>query len=159
MRLTHKKTLKGYTIIEVVVVMLVIVILTVLATPKIQSAATLTVATQAEQLANNIRLTQTLSMTTGNDYYLIALSATSYEIRDASNTPIMLADGSTQVTLSNGAVLNPASGLLSFNQLGVPYIDFPPTTPLTAITLVTITGGGITSTITISPETGRVIVS
>ena len=117
----------------------------------------------AEQLASDIRYTQTLAMTTGQRNR-INLAAGSYQITTSTGGllthpatgdtgPIPLND----VTLSGW---NPplTNNYVAFDGLGVPYSLVTSSTGLTGSATITLSAGGDTRTVVISPETGRVIV-
>jgi prepilin-type N-terminal cleavage/methylation domain-containing protein len=154
---------RGFTIIELVLVIMVIAILATFAAPKLFTTS-ITTAAQAQQLCNDIKYTQALSMTSGQRYYLIINSSTTYQIRTRTGTPIILAKGATTQTLAYGisfaTLTNLPNNLIEFDGKGSPYIDTAlPGTALVATATIPLVGNGQTSTITISPETGRVAVT
>ena len=122
---------------------------------------------QAQQFANDIRYTQALSMSFGQRYYISQASSTTYQIASVTgNTAILMPNGATIVKLGSGLTFgswgNLSNNLVTFDTRGFPYLDTgSPGTQLVQNTTysVTITGGGYTKTITISPVSGMVTVT
>lgn len=153
----------GFTLLEVIIA---IVIIGVLATSinLVWVGTNLTLQTDANELANAVRYTQSLSMSSNQRYRLVVLSSTSYQITNASGTPVKRANGSTITTLSPGITIdrvnNLPNNLVAFNTLGVPYVDTgTPGTPLTGTGVIRLNQNGTRLAVRILPETGRVTVS
>lgn len=152
----------GFTLIESIIVIIVISILAVAAYlnwPGVQ----INLGAEAYQIANDIRYTQSLSMTKGERFRLTRTSATSYQISNSSGTPIISAGGATTVTLNNGIGFgtwsNLPNNLIVFDGKGTPYVDTAtPGTPLASTATIPVVGNGQTTNIVITPETGRVTV-
>lgn len=155
----------GFTLLELIIVITVLAILSVYAIFNWPDS-NLNVNAEAQLFANNIRYTRSLSMTKGERYRIVKLSASSYTITNSAGTAIIFPSGKTSVTLptgiSFGAWNNLPNNLIAFDSKGRPYIDslnpgtsFNPTTTYS----IFIAGGGINETIIISPTTGRVIVT
>ncbi|MDR3492171.1 MAG: type II secretion system protein [Gammaproteobacteria bacterium] len=160
--LNHKKT-RGFTLVEAVIVISVIAILATFIGMKIPSAPAVNMSTQAQQLANDIRYTQLLAMSKGQRYY-ITLGGSSYQILGLDGTTVIMANGSTSVTLGTGITIsgktNLPNSLISFDGEGTPYTDITATpAALAAQATITLSGGGITAIITIAPNTGWATVS
>jgi prepilin-type N-terminal cleavage/methylation domain-containing protein len=151
---------RGFTLIEVVIViamMSILAAITVLRWP----GSNINIGAEARQLANTIRYTQALAMSTNQRYHFYRASATTYQIRNASSTPIALPNGVTTGTLGSGITFgtftNLPNNLVAFGGNGAPLTDLGSTALATTAT-IPITNGTITQTITITPATGRVIV-
>lgn len=156
------KMQKGFTLVEFVIVILLVTILSVMVVFSWQGS-TITTEGQAQQVANDIRYAQSLAMTGGQRYRWVRVSATTYQVQNNSGTPVMLALGSTTGTLSSGATFaaftNLPSNLIAFDGQGTPYTDTgSPGTALSSSASIPVTAGEQTSTVVISPQTGRVIV-
>ena len=96
---------RGFTLVELVVVLLLIAILAFVALPRL-SQNTLELSGQAEQVATDIRYAQTLSITRGaalgsQGRYCIFFTATGYQYRNNANS---------YATPCTVAVAHPATG-------------------------------------------------
>jgi type II secretion system protein H len=154
---------RGFTLIELIVVILIMGILATAAYNQ-WPGSTVNVGAQAQQLANDIRYTQALAMTSGQRYNLIKQSSTTYQIRSNAGTAIILANGSTTMTLNTGitfgTLTNLPNNLVAFDGKGTPYTTATtPGTALVSAATIPVTSSGQTSTVTISPGTGSVSVS
>jgi prepilin-type N-terminal cleavage/methylation domain-containing protein len=149
---------RGFTLIEVLIVLLIMGIISVAVMPKWTGTGT-NVNYEARRVLNDIRYAQGMSITTGQRYRWVKLSSTTYQITDQSGTAIILPSGVSTLTLSGGATIgtlsNLPNSLIAFNSQGIPYTTTAlPGTALAATASIPISGGGITRTIQISPETG-----
>ena len=161
-----KKTdIQGFTLIELIIVIVIGSILAVYAMFHWPTPA-LNIDAQAQQFANDIRYTRSSSMSKGERYRIIKLSSSSYTITNNAGTSITFPSGQTIVTfpagITFGAWNNLPNNLIAFDSKGVPYTDAltPGTTFNTATTYsITLVGGGVTKTVTVSPTTGRVVVT
>jgi Tfp pilus assembly protein FimT len=120
------------------------------------------VAAQAEQLASDIRYTQSLAMSRGQRFR-INFTANSYQITDISGAVAQLHPGTGQtapVTLGSTVLsgYNPplTNSYLAFDSLGVPYTA--PATAQAALATLTLTSSGEAITVRVAPQTGRVLV-
>lgn len=158
---------RGFTLIELVLVMLVVGILAVSVWSRSTSRESLTLQARAEQLASDIRYAQTLSMTTGTRH-CVALEPTSgppysgYSLRSDTNcTTAVTHPGGLAVPISlclSGTCMTApvlTNDFVQFDGLGVPYSASA--TALAANAVITISDDG-SKTITITPQTGRVLV-
>lgn len=153
----------GFTLVELLIVIAIISILTVTVLPKWQAGG-INLGAQANQLASDIRYTQSLAMTSGQRYYLIKQSSNTYQILNASGSPITLAFGGTTMTLNSGitfgTLTNLPNSLIAFDGKGTPYTtSTSPGTILASTATMPLVSGSTTKTISITPETGRVTVT
>lgn len=151
---------QGFTLIELVCVIIILSILNVgifISWPRTQ----INVGAQAQQIANDIRFTQSLSMTKGQEYRWVITSSNTYQILNSSGAAVLNPMGSTTTTLNNdlsfGTLTNLPQSMLVFNEDGTPYTDTSGTA-LSTTASIPITGGGNTATISVTPQTGRVVV-
>lgn len=158
------RKLYGFTIIELVIVILAVSILAAYAVYNWPSTV-INIDAQAKQFADDIRLTQSLSMAQTTRYRIVKTSATTYQILDGAGSAITLPSGDTTETLSSdlsfGTWTNLTNNLIAFDGKGTPYLDA--TTPGTALSAgttysITIIGSGNMKTITITPITGMVSI-
>ena len=150
---------RGFSLIELVTVLVIVGILAVFAAPRLFTVQSITLPAVAAQLLANIRYTQSLAMSQGQRYR-INFTATTYQITDMSGAPIV-----QPVTASTAAIsVSPATlsgynppltnNYVAFDTKGVPYTSA--TAALAATATIILTSGSDTSNMTTAPETGRV---
>jgi len=152
----------GFSVIELIVVLLVVGILAAALMPRSTDRA-VSVAAQADQLANDIRYVQSMAMTQGQRYRIL-LTTTTYAIIAVSGSvavPHPATGSTTPVPLASGVTItipptNLPNNLIAFDGRGIPYTDSAATTLLAANAVITLTGAGGSNTLTISPQTGTV---
>lgn len=150
----------GFTLIELTIVIVILAIISTIVIVKWPSS-NINLNADAQQLASEIRYTQSLAFSHGVRYRL-NLTSTSYSITDISgNAVVDPVTGSNSTSLSSGNTAtwtNLPNDLIAFDSNGNPYTDSGATTLLTSTAVITLTRGSVSRTISISPETGRVIV-
>lgn len=153
----------GFSLIEFLIVIVIIAILAIM--PLFNWPGTsINIGAEAQAFANDIRYTQSLSMTKNLRYHIAQITSTTYQIISSAGTPIILSNGLTTMTLNNGISFsswgNLTNNLVEFDGRGVPYATVGSTTPLTVGTVyqITLAGGGQTKSITVTPQTGKVTV-
>ena len=152
-----RRQVQGFTLIELIMVMVVLGVVAAVATMRM-SGTGLNVSAQAEQLASDIRYTQSLAMGRGQRFR-INFTAGTYQITDMSSVAqVHPGTGLTAAVSLGSTVLSGYSppNYLAFDSLGVPFTD--PTTALAAPMVLTLTGGGEAYTLRVVPQTGRVQV-
>lgn len=154
---------EGFTLVELVAIILLVGILAFTAIPRYLNKSVIDASVMAEQLANDIRYTQSLAMTSGQRNR-INLTATTYQIT-TSNGGLLThpVTGSTNPIVLNGVTLSGWSppltnNYVAFDSRGVPFSLVTSSTGLTANATITLSIGGQSRNIVISPETGRVVV-
>ena len=160
---------RGFTLVELVVVLLLIAILAFVALPRL-SQNTIELSSQAEQVATDVRYAQTLSMTRGaalgsQGRYCIFFTATGYQYRNNGNsyaTPCTVAvnhpatGSSAAIVLSGTAVstANLTGNYLEFDTKGQPASFAAPASNAT----ITLSATGGPRTVVVSPVTGMATV-
>jgi prepilin-type N-terminal cleavage/methylation domain-containing protein len=156
----------GFTLTELIMVLAVVAVISAIAVSRMSNDPLL-VATQAEQLATDIRYVQSLAMTQAattpaqSRYRINFVSASTYTFTRADGTAVPHpVTGSTAATaLSSGVTMTlPPTGLFGFDGRGIPYTDAAVSVPLGATATVTLTKNAATRTVTVAPETGLVRV-
>lgn len=157
----EKRATAGFTLIELVVILVIAGVLAVVVLLRFDTGQT-SVGYQADRLARDIRHTQMLAVAWGRSLRMTT-AATSYQVVcvSAGSTPCNVspvrdpASGEPfTVTMQNGVTLSLAS--LDFDFLGRPVVAGSLTT---SDVMYTLTGGGKTSTVTVRPLTGFVVVT
>ena len=151
-------TSRGFTLIELVTTIVILGILSVSVIVKWPGQA-LTLDGQASQLVSDIRYVQAISMTR-EQRYRINFASDHYWLsnQDDTTTVNLPLSGQSQVDMQNGITLAATDSYLVFGKDGTPYTDaVTPGTPLATDAVITLSSGTDSKTVTISPETGRVI--
>jgi prepilin-type N-terminal cleavage/methylation domain-containing protein len=152
----------GFTLVELVAVILILGVLAFSVVPRFLDKGSIDASAMAEQLANDIRYTQSLGMTSGQRNR-INLTPTTYQITTSAGAPVAHpATGSTAaISLGNVSLsgYNPplTNSYIAFDGKGIPYTDVSGIV-LAAPATITLNSAGNTRQIVVSPTTGRVIV-
>ena len=148
----------GFTLIELVLVISLSAILAVGAL-SMWPDESVGLAAQARQVANDIRYTQAMAMMRGKRYRINFASDRYWlSLRDGSGIPHP-ASGQVNVPLDSGTTLSSNHAYLVFDEDGAPYVSAAlPGTALTADAVITLSSGGASQQVRVSPETGRVLV-
>ena len=134
-----KRYEEGFTLVELIVVLLVTAIMVKFAFSHYTSTTVFSLNSITEQLRRDIRYTQALAMSL-NASYTITLVAGSYSI---SPTP---ATGAVSVTMPSGITLTPTT--ITFDAMG---------NPGAAAKSISVAASGVaTNTVTVAAETGFV---
>lgn len=153
-------TERGFTVVELVVILVLVVILAFTVIPRYQDKGAINVSALAEQLASDIRYTQSLAMTSGQRNR-INLAAASYQITTSAGMPVAHPATGSTVAISLSNVSLTLSGLsnsyIAFDGKGIPYTDVAGTV-LSANATITLNSSDSTRQVVVSPQTGRVIV-
>lgn len=148
----------GFTMVELVLVVLIIGALSVAVMPK-WTATGMGLNYEARRVLNDLRYAQALSITTGQRYRWVKVSATTYQILNEAGTAMVLPSGTTTLTMAGGVTMgsltNLPNNLVAFDALGAPYVTSTlPGTALAATASIPLSAGGITRTVTITASTG-----
>jgi MSHA pilin protein MshC len=151
--------IRGFSLFELVAVLVVVGILAVFAAPRLFTTQSITLPALKAQLVASIRYTQTLAMSRGQRYR-INFTATTYQITDMGGTPIVQpsTSGTAPISIAPAALsgYNPplTGNYVAFDGRGIPYVSAA--TALGSTASITITSGSDSASIAIAPETGRV---
>jgi MSHA pilin protein MshC len=164
--------MKGFTLIELVMVMVLVGILAIAVVPRFSSQSTFTARAFADQSKSMVRYAQKLAIAQNRNVYVrlngvnIALC---FDAACATVVPppaaVTTASGSCTTnwfcaTSPSGVAyaVAPATPSFYFSPLGKPFNpgDIPPATTFNAPVTITITAGTFTSSFTVARETGYV---
>lgn len=153
---------KGFTLIEVIAVLVILTILSAVAYSRMTSTKTVNNQVAAETLKNHIRYVQLKAMNTDADAAsscnassgLKILANKYYMFKDCDDTKKVALPGanSNEVSLGGSLSLSPANINLTFDRYGRPCSDLYGSTVKTANTVLTLGA----QTITITKNTGFV---
>ena len=153
--------MRGFTLVELIMVITIIGILAVSVFPRLSSQS-FNLAAISAKMATDIRYVQSLSMSQGQRFR-INFTANSYQLTDISGVAITFPpSGSASAISVSPATLNGfnpplINNYVVFDSKGIPYIDNAnPGSALAATTVITLTSGSDSRTVTIAAETGRV---
>jgi type II secretory pathway pseudopilin PulG len=112
----------------------------------------------ADRLASDLRTVQSLAQTRAQRH-CVSFAAGNYTVTNNNcATVINLPTSANPVAMPSGITLASTDALLVFNGLGRPFTDAAATTPLAAEAVVTLSAGTESTTVRVTPETGRVRV-
>lgn len=152
----------GFSLIELVVVMIIVAVLAAIALPRSNNDAVM-LAAEAERLAVEIRYAQALAMTRGQPHWIAFSGGNGYQffLSGAVAVPHPAGEASP-VKMQSGTTFSLASlpnSLVTFNGLGTPYTDTPPAATALAIDAnITVTRGTTSRTVRVYSGTGFVRV-
>jgi len=134
---------QGYTMMELIMVVVLIAVVSVSVLPKFFDTSSITVEGAAEMVAADIRYTQEIAMSS-NDNKKVDFT------QDSSTYTLKNSDDSVfrTVKLPSGVTVSSASIIFTFNSLGEPTAG--------GGSSVTLSAGADTKTITVDSYTGRV---
>lgn len=156
---TERGRASGFTVLELVLVVVMVALLAVFAAPQVFTSQSITLPATAARVASSIRYTQSLAMSRGQRYR-INFTGTTYQITDMGGAPIVqpLTASTAAVSVAPAALsgFNPplTGGYVAFDGKGVPYVSAA--TPLAGMATITLTAGTEVASVAIAPETGHV---
>lgn len=155
---------KGFTLIEVVIVIVLLMVLAAAAIPRVGNMSGAKAAAAARKLQSDIAYAQQLAMVSNQRYRVYFNTApapgSGYAVVNEAGQviPDPVHSGATlSVALNTGTyagiVLSASLSYIEFNTLGVPFNEGA---PLGAAASVSVTGGGVSKSVTVQPVTGNV---
>jgi prepilin-type N-terminal cleavage/methylation domain-containing protein len=162
----------GFTMIEILIVVVILAISALVAVPMFSSAADMQVRSAANMIAADLDYARGLAITRQKNYTLVfAPSTESYQLKDSAGTVITnpVNGGSFTVNFSSESRLSQvnivtanfdsdASNAVTFNYLGTPYRGTGTSTVLNA-GRITLTAGDFTLYVDVEPMTGYVTIN
>ncbi len=162
----------GFTLVEIIIVVVILGIAALMAVPMLSSAADMQVRSAANRIAADLDYTKGLAITHQSYYSVIFdVSGEFYEIQDETGTPIdhpvnpgtFVVDFSTDSRLSQVNIVSAdfdpdSSETITFDYLGSPYSGTGTAAPLNS-GQITLQAGDFTLTVDVEPVTGYVTIS
>lgn len=163
---------QGFTLVEIIVVVIILSIAALLSIPMFASAADMQLTTAANMIAADIDYAKNLAITKQQNFSIVfRIDTDSYEVRDEDNIPIehpvnpgnltvvFPSDSRTsRVDITSANFDANTDRALTFDYLGSPYSGLTATNPLNSGT-ITLAADDFTITITVEPVTGYVTIS
>ena len=161
------KLVKGFTLVEVLIVLVIVGIIAAVAVPLYSSAASVQLKTAANMIASDIEYAKSMAMSTGRNYSIVFdTSAESYRINDfagaVTSHPVHIGanyiiDFANDGRLDKVDILNTTLGLntIGFDSLGAP---FEGSGGSLNNALIRLRAEGNTLTVRIEPVTGYVSI-
>ena len=162
----------GFTLVELLIVIVIIAIAALTAIPMMSSAASVQIRSAANMIAADLEYAKSMAISRGQNYSVVFDKDTeSYRIEDQSGTVIQhpVKKGFPyEITFSTDGRLNkvdivdvdfdPGSdNTITFDYLGSPYSGTGTTSPLNS-GVISLQAGGTTTTVTVEPVTGFVSI-
>jgi MSHA pilin protein MshC len=144
----------GFTLIEVIAVMTLMVIVAAVAIPKLVNLGT-DVLAENDKFKTFVRHAQARAMNSSS-VWGVSFSSGSYFLfqdGDTNNAVSMPGEDASTVNLPSGITISP-TGIVSFDSWGRPYTDAAGTSLQNGPRTITLSGGGSSRSITITPNTG-----
>ncbi len=163
----------GFTLIELIIVIVIISIAALTAVPMMSSAASVQIRSAANMLTADLEYAKSMSISRGQNYSVVFDTATeSYQIfKDQSGTLVPIEHPvkkgfDYEINFSNDGRLNKVdivdadfdgTSVVKFDYLGSPYNGNSPPTPLNS-GVIRLQAGGTTTKVTVEAVTGFISI-
>ncbi len=151
----------GFTMLEVIAVVLIIGIIGAIVVSRATSTSTFSLKSQADVIRTHLRYAQTRSMNTSSVYGLIFGNATTYSLfydGDTAKKWTLVGEDGQEVNLASKTpgmtILTETPITVAFDSIGRPCTDQAGTTLQSVNRTITLSFAGETETITITKNTG-----
>ena len=164
--------LSGFTLVEIVVVMLLMSLITAVVLARSVTTTEVDVVGQTDKIRNHLRYAQATAMKRSDTVWGIQFTADSYRFFSGTspqNNEILLPGGEytggdlfikySDLGIDITVLGLPTSGAVFFDYVGRPYDDYTDAqnnVPLTSAANISVSKGSESRTITIEPETGYI---
>ena len=164
----------GFTLIEILIVVVILLIAGMMAIPMMNSAASLQIQSAANIIAADLEYAKSMAIGRQQNYSVVFDTVNnSYEVCDSSGTVIphpvnkgtdyvmnfSLDNRLDKVGISSVDFDPGSSSSITFDYLGSPYSGTGTSNPLSDGRIVLLEAGGTTVTVTVEPVTGFISVS
>jgi len=160
----------GFTLIEILIVIVILAIAAMTVVPMMSSAASMQIRSAANMIAADLEYAKSMAISRGQYFSVVFIDAKSYQIQDQNGSviPHPVQKGSDYIIdFRNDGRLNrvdivdadfDAANAITFDYLGSPYSGTETPSPLNS-GVVKLQGGSITKTITVEPVTGYISIA
>ena len=163
----------GFTIIEILIVVVLIAIVAMTAIPMMSSAASIQIRSAANIIAADLEYAKSMAISRGQNYSVVFdKNAESYRIKNQDDNTIVhpvkkgfyyIVDFQNDSRLNRVDIVDAdfdpgSSQTITFDYLGSPYSGTGTSSPLNN-GIITLQAAGITRTISIEPVTGYISIS
>jgi len=150
------KDQNGFTMIEIISVLVIIGIISAVALARMSSTRDYNVISQVEVVKTHLRLAQSRAMNSSRVWGINISGSSTYSMFDNGNVANVIRlpnQNADNVTLPDGMTIT--TGIVSFNPWGKPYTDAAGTAAQNATRIITLTNkSGDARNITITANTG-----
>ena len=153
----HLKKNHGFTILEVIAVLLIMAIVTVIIVSKVASTSEYELKSQTDVIKSHLRYAQLLAMNSDSTWGINFPTSGTYSLfrnGDTSQTVTFLGEGSSTMTLPSG--ITTTTGIVAFNDWGQPSTAASGDPVASSNILRTVSYGGASESITITCNTGYI---
>ena len=167
----NKRVRNGFTLVELIIVVVILSIAALIAVPMVSSAADMQVRSAANQIAAHLDYAKSMAITHQQAYSVVFdVSNESYQVQDGGGNLIdhPVNPGDFVVNLSNAgldkvditsAIFDPdSSDTITFDYLGSPYSGTNTSTPLNSGQII-LQATDFSITVSVEPVTGYVTMS
>jgi prepilin-type N-terminal cleavage/methylation domain-containing protein len=165
----QRRTLRGFTLVEIIVVVVLLAIVSLTAIPVLSSAADMQVRSAADKIAADLDYAKGLAITHQKTYTVVfAPSEEKYQVQDSTGTilkhPLRNGDfiedftKDRRVKKVNIVSTNLSGNAVTFDYLGTPYAGTGTSSPLNAAGEITLQADSFTLVVKIEPVTGYVSI-
>ncbi len=161
----------GFTIIEILIVVVILAIAAMTVVPMMSSAASMQIRSAANMIAADLEYAKSMAISRGQHFSVVFDKTTeSYRIEDQNGSviPHPVQKGSNYIIdFRNDGRLNrvdivdadfDTANAITFDYLGSPYSGTTTSSPLNS-GVVNLQGGSMTKTITVEPVTGYISIA
>ena len=153
----HLKKNHGFTILEVIAVLLIMTIVTVIVASKVASTSEYELKSRTEVIKSHLRYAQLMAMNSDSTWGINFPTSGTYSLfrnGDTSQTVTFLGEGSSTMTLPSG--ITTTTGIVAFNDWGQPSTAASGDPVASSNILRTVSYGGASESITITCNTGYI---
>ena len=153
----HLKKNHGFTMIEIIAVLLIMAIVTVIVASKVASTSEYELKSRTEVIKSHLRYAQLMAMNSDSTWGINFPTSGTYSLfrnGDTSQTVTFLGEGSSTMTLPSG--ITTTTGIVAFNDWGQPSTAASGDPVASSNILRTVSYGGASESITITCNTGYI---